>query len=77
MQHTITAVIRAGDDSGYVAECVELPVVTQGNTLDVTVSNLREAIELQLEDEDPADYGLTPPLTIVATLEIAPLAGAA
>lgn len=77
MQHTINAVIRPGNESGYVAECVELPVVTQGSTLDLTVSNLREAVLLQLEDEDPADFGLTPPLSIIATLEIVPLAGAA
>ena len=77
MQHTITAVIRPGDEAGYVAECVEPPVVTQGSTLDLTVNNLREAAELQLEGEDPADFGLSPPLTIIATLEIAPHAGAA
>ena len=28
------AVIRPGDASGWVAECVEVPVVTQGATLD-------------------------------------------
>ncbi len=77
MQHTVNAVIRSGEQSGYVAECVELPVVTQGPTLDETVENLREAIAVQLEGEDPADFGLTPPLTIVATLEVSPVAGAA
>ena len=77
MQHTVNAVIRAGEQSGYVAECVELPVVTQGATLDETVSSLREAIALHIEGEDLADFGLTPPLTIVATIAVSPLAGAA
>ena len=72
VQHMITAVIRHGEETGYVAECVELPVVTQGDTLDHTVDNLREAVELQLEDEDPAEFGLTRPLTIIATFEIVP-----
>jgi predicted RNase H-like HicB family nuclease len=30
---------------------VDLPVVTQGQTLDEVVQNLREAIELHLQDE--------------------------
>lgn len=52
LQHTTKAVIRPGEESGYVAECLEIPVVTQGATLDETVANLREAAELHLEDED-------------------------
>ena len=57
LQHTIKAVIRPGEQSGYVAECVEIPVVTQGATLDETVANLHEAVALHLDDEP----GLTPP----------------
>jgi predicted RNase H-like HicB family nuclease len=51
-RYTIQAVIYTGDDSGYVAECLNLAVVTQGKTLDETVQNLREAIALHLEGED-------------------------
>jgi predicted RNase H-like HicB family nuclease len=60
-----------------VAECVEVSVVTQGDTLDETVENLRVAIALHLEGEDPADFGLAPPLSIIVTLEVSPVAGAA
>lgn len=52
LQHTIRAMIRPGEQSGYVAECVEIPVVTQGATLDETVANLREAADLHLEGVD-------------------------
>ncbi len=45
---TIQAVIYPGDESGYVAECLNLAVVTQGQTLDEMVQNLREAIQLHL-----------------------------
>ncbi len=48
-RYTIQAVIYPGDQFGYVAECVNLAVVTQGVTLDETVQNLREAIQLHLE----------------------------
>ena len=72
LQHTIKAVIRTGEQSGYVAECVEIPVVTQGATLDEVTANLKEAVELHLEDEDPADWGLAPCPTLLITFEVEP-----
>lgn len=33
----------------YVADGIDLPVVTQGETLDELVSNIQEAVLLQLE----------------------------
>jgi predicted RNase H-like HicB family nuclease len=70
-RYTIQAVIYPGDESGYVAECLNLAVVTQGQTLDETVQNLREAIQLYLEGEDLAEMGLTshPPLLITMEME--------
>ena len=50
MRYTIKAQIYVGEESGFVAECLDLPVVTQGQTLDEVVRNLREAIELHLDD---------------------------
>ena len=57
---TIQAVIYPGDQSGYIAECVELSVVTQGQTLDETVQNLREAIHLHLDGENLEEIGFAP-----------------
>lgn len=70
LQHTVKAVIRAGEQSGYVAECVEIPVVTQGATLDETVANLREAAELHLEGENLTELGLAANPTVVITMEL-------
>ena len=39
-------------DSYYVADCVELPIVTQGKTLDETMYNIKEATSLHLEYEN-------------------------
>jgi predicted RNase H-like HicB family nuclease len=36
----VAAIIRSGEQQGYVAEGVEISVVTQGNTLDEVVNNL-------------------------------------
>ena len=69
MQHTIKAAVRKGEKY-YVAECLEIAVVTQGLTLDETVDNLREAVELFLEGEDPSEFGLCPSPLISLTLEV-------
>ncbi|MFW6163610.1 MAG: type II toxin-antitoxin system HicB family antitoxin [Planctomycetota bacterium] len=72
LQHTIKAVVRPGEQSGYVAECLEVPVVTQGATLDEVVANLREAVELHLDGEDLAELGLAPNPTVIVTMEMEP-----
>lgn len=72
-RYTIQAVIYPGDESGYVAECVNLAVVTQGQTLDETVQNLREAILLHLEGEDMAALGLAPHPPVMVSLEMEPV----
>ena len=68
-RYTIQAVIYPGDVSGYVAECLNLAVVTQGQTLDETVKNLREALQLHLAGENLAELGLVshPPLLVTVT----------
>ena len=53
LQKNIKAVIVNGDERGFVAECLEIPVVTQGQTLDEVTNNLKEAVELFLDGEDP------------------------
>ena len=73
LQHTIKAVIRPGEQSGYVGECLEVPVVTQGASLDETVANLREAVALHLEGEDLGDLGLVAEPTLIVTMELEPL----
>ena len=44
LQKNIKAVIVNGDENGFVAECLEIPVVTQGKTLDEVTNNLKEAV---------------------------------
>jgi len=72
-RYTIQAVIYPGDESGYVAECQNLAVVTQGKTLDETVKNLREAISLHLEGEDLAEMGLASHPPLLVTMEMEPV----
>lgn len=71
LQRTIHAFIRRGDTK-YVAECVEIAVVTQGETLDETVANLREAVALHLEGENPVELGLEEEPGLSVTMELEP-----
>jgi len=72
LQRNIKAYIYRGE-SYYVAECMEISVVTQGRTLDETVANLQEAVCLHLEGEDPTEYGLVadPAILVMMELEMA------
>lgn len=70
LQHTVKAVVRPGEKLGWVARCVELPVATQGTTLDEVARNLREAVGLHLEGEDPGTFGLVPEPCLLLALEL-------
>jgi predicted RNase H-like HicB family nuclease len=71
VRRTIKAFIHRGENY-YIAECLELAVVTQGKTLDETIANLKEAVSLHLEGEDPADFDLVPNPSLLVTLELEP-----
>ncbi|MCC5635823.1 type II toxin-antitoxin system HicB family antitoxin [Nostoc sp. CHAB 5844] len=72
LKQNIRAVIHLGEQHGYVAECLEVSVVTQGETLDEVVHNLREAVALHLEDEDPTQFGLVDKPSLLVTFELQP-----
>ena len=69
MQHIIRFHIHKGEKQ-YVAQGVELPIVTQGHTLDELMSNIREAVELQLEGEDLKDLGLADSPSVLVDFEL-------
>ena len=58
----------------YVAECLEVAVVTQGTSVDETLHNIREALALYMEGEDPALLGLVASPRLSVTLEAASVA---
>ena len=47
----LSAVVRR-EDGIYVALCPEFDVASQGKSIEEALSNLKEALELYLEDED-------------------------
>lgn len=62
------AVTREGD--WYVAQCLEIDVASQGRSFEAALANLREALELKLEDEPVSYVPREPP--IIASVEITP-----
>jgi len=52
MKLKLTAVLVKEDVGGYSSICPELDVARQGETVEEAVGNLKEAVELYLEDED-------------------------
>ena len=69
MKRTIQVRITKGEHQ-FVAECLDLPVVTQAASLDDLAVNIREAISLHLEDEDLAEPWFAADPTILATMEL-------
>ncbi len=69
MKHIIQVYVSKGDKY-YVAEGVDLPIVTQGKTLDELAANVKEAIELQLEGENPADFDIAPNPSVLMNFEL-------
>ena len=41
------------EGSGFVAQCLEIDVASQGETADEALHNLKEALELYFEGETP------------------------
>lgn len=54
----------------YIAEGVNIPVVTQGKTYDELFNNLKEALSLFLEGEDLSKYDIQANPAIIANLEL-------
>ena len=56
------------DENWYVAKCLENSVTSQGKSIEKALDNLREALELYLEDNDDVP---TAKRTFVTMLEVA------
>ena len=53
-KRNFTAIIEK-EDNMYVASCPELDIASQGNSVELARQNLKEAIELFLEDASASE----------------------
>ncbi|PIW96609.1 hypothetical protein COZ82_04105 [Candidatus Kaiserbacteria bacterium CG_4_8_14_3_um_filter_38_9] len=57
-------------DNSYIAEGVDLAIVTGADTLDELVKNIKEAVELHFEGEDESTFEFTNKPSILLNYEI-------
>ena len=74
MRRILHGVVYKGEKY-YIGECIDLPVVTQGKSIDEAVKNLREAISLHLEGEDLQSLDISENPSILVNLELEPIYG--
>ena len=54
------------EDEWYVAKCLDNSVTSQGKTIEEALKNLKEALELYFQDEEPNQ----PKNIFITTLEV-------
>lgn len=64
----LTAIIKKGEKQ-YVALCPEIDVVSQGKTIEEALKNLKEAVELYIEEMGVPEE-INSENTIVARFEV-------
>jgi predicted RNase H-like HicB family nuclease len=69
MSYKFTTIITK-EGKWYVAYCLELGVVSQGKNIDEVKKNLKEAVELYLEDQPKLKKKLSKESPLVTTLEL-------
>lgn len=67
MSIKVTVMVQKEED-WYVAKCLENNVASQGKTIEESLSNLKEALELYYENEKPELVNVQ---TFITTLEVA------
>jgi predicted RNase H-like HicB family nuclease len=69
--HVLTAMLTPDPDGGYVAQLAELPgVISQGDTVEEALANVREAAELYLEDATPEELAASKAHPVTASIEV-------
>ncbi|MDP3799840.1 MAG: type II toxin-antitoxin system HicB family antitoxin [bacterium] len=57
-------------DGYYVAEAVDFPIVTQAKTFEELIPNVKEAVEVYLQDEDSEEIGVIKDPSLLINFEI-------
>lgn len=68
MKEVKLSAIISREEGEYVALCPELDVASQGDSIEDALANLKEAVELYLEDEK--DIKLSEASPFVTTFEV-------
>ncbi|QSB14841.1 type II toxin-antitoxin system HicB family antitoxin [Natronosporangium hydrolyticum] len=70
-KHVLTAVLTPDLDGGYVAQVAELPgAISQGETVEEALVNVREAAELYLEDATAEELAALDAHPVTAAVQV-------
>ena len=69
MRKRFTAAIRQ-EGEWFVAQCLEVDVASQGESVEAALANLREALELYFEDSPEQAQAVPTTSVFVATVEV-------
>ncbi len=69
MTYRFTTILNK-EGKWYVSRCLELGVVSQGKTIDEAKKNLKEAVELYLEDQPKIKKLLPKESPMITTFEL-------
>jgi len=69
MRNIIQFHIFKGENK-YVAEGIDIPVVTQADTLDELTMNIKEATDLFLENEELSEFGIEENPSVLVNFEL-------
>jgi hypothetical protein len=61
------------EDEVYTADGVGAPIVTEGRTFEELQDNIRDAVALFFEGDDPASLGFEKSPAILTNFEVSPL----
>ena len=61
------------EDDIYTAEGVNAPIVTEAETFEELENNIRDAVALYFEGDDPATLGFDKSPAILTSFEVSPL----
>jgi predicted RNase H-like HicB family nuclease len=60
----------SNEDSTYIAEGVNIPIVTEGKTFEELKTNIIDAVGLFFKGENPASLGFGPRPSILTSFEL-------
>ncbi|OGN11394.1 MAG: hypothetical protein A3C71_00915 [Candidatus Yanofskybacteria bacterium RIFCSPHIGHO2_02_FULL_43_15c] len=69
MKHIIQIAISKGEKY-YIAQGVDLPIVTQGKTLDELAGNVKKVSKLYLKGENLNEFNIAPDPAVLINFEL-------
>jgi len=73
MKRNVRVLVYPDEGGGYNMQCTDLGAYTQGDTLELALSNMREVLALAREDEDLNQLGIIADPSFLVEIEMGSL----